>query len=153
MCAYTKFWWLTLFIQKWTFSLFPFFGYCEQWCTNSHLSPCFQSFWVVAFMGHVVMEYNLIPLAPQQANKLRDELLGQGIMIFFGKLVGQEDGRLVSQRTIFPELGFRFLLYQKRTEKSPGSSRTRGEVLISSSLELFICRPGQGVSWELNKVF
>ena len=79
-------------------------------------------------MGHVVTEYRLILLAPQQANKLRDELLGQGITILSGELLGQEDGRLVSQRTIFPELGFRFLLYQKKTEESPGSSQTLEEM-------------------------
>lgn len=43
----------------------------------------------------------------------RDELLGQGIVILFGKPAVQEDGRLMCQRTIFPELEFRFLLILK----------------------------------------
>ena len=34
-------------------------------------------------------------LATQQASKLRDELLGQGIVTFFGKWENQEDGGLV----------------------------------------------------------
>ena len=47
----------------------------------------------------------------QQANKLRDELLGQGIATLFRKPADREDGGLVSQRTVFSELEFRFLLY------------------------------------------
>lgn len=43
----------------------------------------------------------------------RDELLGQGIVILFGKPAVQEDGRLMCQRTIFPELEFRLLFYEK----------------------------------------
>ena len=50
-------------------------------------------------------------LTAQQANKLRDEVLGQGIVTLFGKPADQEDGRLVSQSTILPELEFRLLIY------------------------------------------
>ena len=46
----------------------------------------------------------------QKANKMSDELLGQGIVTLFGKQADPEDGGLVSHRTIFPELEFRFLV-------------------------------------------
>ena len=51
-------------------------------------------------------------LAAQQANKSRDELLGQGTVSLFGEPADREYGRLVSQRTLelFPELQFRLLL-------------------------------------------
>ena len=39
--------------------------------------------------------------AARQANKLGDKLLEQGITILIGKLADPEDGRLVSQKTIF----------------------------------------------------
>ena len=50
-------------------------------------------------------------LTARQANDLRDEVLRQGIVTLFGKPAQQGDGSLVSQRTIFPELEFRLLLY------------------------------------------
>ena len=53
----------------------------------------------------------LVLLATWQANKSRDKLLGQGIVTLFEKPADQEDDGLVSQRTIFPELEFRPLLY------------------------------------------
>ena len=63
-------------------------------------------------MGTVlVAESKLRPLAESQANKLRNELLGQGIATLFRKPADGEDGGLVSQRTIFPELEFRLLLH------------------------------------------
>ena len=58
-----------------------------------------------------VTESKLILLAIPQANKSRDELFGQGIVTLFGKPADQEDGGLVSQRTILPELACRLLLY------------------------------------------
>ena len=58
-----------------------------------------------------VTESQLIPLTARQANKLTHELLGQGIATLFGKPADQEDGGLVSQRTIFPDLEFKTLLY------------------------------------------
>ena len=41
--------------------------------------------------------------AAQQANKSGDELFRQRIMNLIGKLADQEDDRLVSQKTIFPQ--------------------------------------------------
>ena len=46
-----------------------------------------------------------IVLAVWQANKLRDELLEQGIVPLFGKPTDQEDGGL-AQRTILPRFGW-----------------------------------------------
>ena len=40
----------------------------------------------------------------QQANKSRDNLLGQGIAALFGKQADQEDDGLASQRNILPML-------------------------------------------------
>ena len=51
-----------------------------------------------------VTEPKLVLVTAQQANKLRDELLGQGMVNLSGKLADGEDGRLGSQRTVFPEL-------------------------------------------------
>ena len=59
----------------------------------------------------VVSESKLTLLTTQQANKSRDELLAQGIATLFGKPAHGEDGGLVFQRTILPELEFRLLLY------------------------------------------
>ena len=42
---------------------------------------------------------------------LRDEALGQGVATLFGKPVDREGGRLVSQRTIFPESEFRLFFF------------------------------------------
>ena len=58
-----------------------------------------------------VTKSKLILLVAQQTNKLRDGLLGPGIATLFIKPADQEDGGLVSQRTILPELEFRLLLY------------------------------------------
>ena len=58
------------------------------------------------------------------------------------------------QRTIFPELEFRLILYQKGREESqtfPDPSASRGDVLISSFLQLFTGGSGPGASCELNK--
>ena len=43
-----------------------------------------------------VTESELILLATRQANKSRDELVGQGIMTLFGRQADQEDDELVS---------------------------------------------------------
>ena len=48
-----------------------------------------------------------------QAKKPEDKL-GQGIVTLFRKASDQEDGRLVSQTTIFPELELRLFSYWKR---------------------------------------
>ena len=46
-----------------------------------------------------------------KANKLKNESSCQGIVMSFEKPVDLEDGRVVSQSLIFPELEFRLLLY------------------------------------------
>ena len=60
---------------------------------------------------HFVTEFKCILLTTQQANKSRDELWRQGRVTLLGKPADREDGGLVSQRTILPELEFRLLLY------------------------------------------
>ena len=62
-------------------------------------------------MDGCVTKPKLVLLATPEANKLQDELLGQGIVTLFGKSADQEDGGLVSQRTILCKLEFRLLLY------------------------------------------
>ena len=57
------------------------------------------------------MESKFELLAPRQADKSRDKLLGQGIVTLFGKPANQEDGGLMSQRSISPEFEFRLLLH------------------------------------------
>ena len=52
-----------------------------------------------------VTESKLVLLTAGQANKSRGEVLGQGIATLFGKTTDQEDGGLVSQRTILPRFG------------------------------------------------
>ena len=59
----------------------------------------------------VVTRSRFVLLTARQANKSRGELLGQGIATLFGKPANQEDGGLMSQRTILPELEFKLLLY------------------------------------------
>ena len=58
-----------------------------------------------------VTESKLIMLAKLQANNVRNKLLGQRIATLFRKPADQEDGGLVFQRTILPELEFRPLSY------------------------------------------
>ena len=61
-----------------------------------------------------VTESNLVLLATQQANRLRDEVLGQRTATLFGKPEDgedREDGGQMSQRTILLKLEFRLLLY------------------------------------------
>ena len=59
----------------------------------------------------MLLSPRLLLLAIQQANKLRGEMLGQGIETLFSNPADWEDGRLVSQRTIFSKLEFRLLLW------------------------------------------
>ena len=72
---------------------------------------------VVSWMGfqnrRSLTESKLVLLTAQQANTLRNELLGQGVVTLFGKTEDQEDGEVVSQRTDLPELEVR-LFYTKR---------------------------------------
>ena len=58
-----------------------------------------------------VTESKRVLLTAQQGNKSRDALLGQGIATLIEKPADREDGGLMSQRTILPELEFRLLLY------------------------------------------
>ena len=60
-----------------------------------------------------VTESKFVLLTAQQANKPRDELLGQGMETLSWKSVDWEDSGLASQRTMLPRLAFRFLLYEK----------------------------------------
>lgn len=53
-------------------------------------------------------------LTTRQANKGGDDLLGQEIVTLTGKLEDQEDGRLVSQRTILPQSELRLIIYRGR---------------------------------------
>ena len=50
------------------------------------------------------MESKFELLAPRQADKSRDKLLGQGIVTLFGKPADQENGGSESQKTIISEL-------------------------------------------------
>lgn len=52
----------------------------------------------------------LILLAPRQAKKWREGLLGQGRATFL-EPANREDGGLVSQKTVLAELEFGLLLY------------------------------------------
>ena len=64
------------------------------------------------YLAHrIVTESKLVLLAARRANKLRDELLGQGIETLFGKPADREDGGLMSQRTVLPEQEFMLLSY------------------------------------------
>jgi len=59
----------------------------------------------------LVTESRFTPLTAQQASKLRDELLGQGIRTVFRK---SRPRKTVSTRIILMELEFKLLLYWKR---------------------------------------
>ena len=59
----------------------------------------------------LAIESKIVLLIAKQANKSRDKLLGQGIVTLFGKPADGEDSGLLSQRTVFPELQLRLLLY------------------------------------------
>ena len=57
-----------------------------------------------------VTESKVILLTTGQVSKLGDEVLGQGVETLFRKPGDQEDGGLVSQRTILPESGLLLIL-------------------------------------------
>lgn len=59
----------------------------------------------------VITESKPVLLATPQAHTQRDGLLGQGTVTLFGKPAHREDGGLVSQRSLLPELEFRPFLY------------------------------------------
>ena len=90
--------------------IFPLFLLC---CTSLFSFGLWEASWGVCCKADevhtdAVTESKLLLLATRQANKLRDELLGQGIATLFRKPADWEDGGLVSQRTILPNLEFRF---------------------------------------------
>lgn len=58
-----------------------------------------------------VTESRLVLLTTQQAKNQETICWGQGIAILFGKTAVREHGRLVSQRTIFPEPESSLLFY------------------------------------------
>lgn len=62
-------------------------------------------------LSGVVTESKPVLLATPQAHTQRDGLLGQGTVTLFGKPAHREDGGLVSQRSLLPELEFRPFLY------------------------------------------
>ena len=72
----------------------PGFGSCGNWGIQASVSPSLSLY-----------------CSPLNTNKWRDRLLGPRIVILFRKPADQEDGGLLSQRTIFSELEFRLLLY------------------------------------------
>ena len=63
------------------------------------------------YCSDIVTESKLVLLTTQQADKLRDELLGQGIVTLLRKPADREAGGLLSQRTILPKSEFKLLLY------------------------------------------
>ena len=79
-------------------------------------------------------------------------MLKQGIETLFEKPTHQENGELVSQRTVFPELEFRlFFMLKGEGVKSWFKPDSRGVVLISYFLQPITGGPGQDVSCEPNK--
>lgn len=102
----------------------------------------------------VVTNSNLILFILRQASKLRDQLMGQGIVILFGKPADQEDGRLVPKNHL-PCIKIQATLILKvergKSNISWFQSDPEGGVLISSSLQPFTGRPGQDASCELSK--
>ena len=68
--------------------------------------------WHARWMVYIWYQFKLVLLTVGQANKLRYDLLWQGTVTLFGK-PADWGGGLVSQRTIFPEVEVRLLLYWK----------------------------------------
>lgn len=58
-----------------------------------------------------VTESELELLAAWQDNKLRDEMLEQGIVTLLGKPANQEDDGIMSQRSMWLKLELKLLLY------------------------------------------
>lgn len=76
-------------------------------------------------------ESKLVLLTAQQANTLRDEMLRQGVVTLFGKTEDQEDGEVLSQRTVLPELELR-LFYTKRAGGVADSCKFLGAGIVCS---------------------
>ena len=62
-------------------------------------------------VGGPITRSKCVLLTAQQTSKSRDGVLGQGIVTLFGKPADGEDDGLVSQRTVFHKVEFRFILY------------------------------------------
>ena len=90
-------------------------------------------------------------LAPRQASKSRDKLLGQGIVTLFGKPADQENGGPESQNTIVSELGCRLFILKGEQVSFLFQPDSEGYVSMSSFLQPFTDGPGQNVSCELSK--
>ena len=93
-----------------------------------------------------VTESKFILLTAQQANKSRDELLGQGIATLSRKPADKVYGGHISQRIIFPQLEIyaSFILKREGWGYSPGSPESGRYVLISFFLHLFTDGHGSG---------
>ena len=63
-------------------------------------------------MHLINVKAKFLELTTQQANKQR-LLVGKGIVTLFREPGDQKDGGLLSQRIIFAEVEFRFLLHEK----------------------------------------
>ena len=70
-------------------------------------------------------------------------MLGQGIDTLFERSADWEDGGLVSQRTILPELVFRFLLHPKERKSGCLLQTLRCRIVCSCSCQ---CKSGHDVS-------
>ena len=77
----------------------------------------------------IVLESKLVLLTAWLVNKLRDELLGQGIVTLLVKSSDSEDGGLVSQRTIFPKLEF-WLFYSEKGGSVAGCCQLPGARIL-----------------------
>ena len=65
-------------------------------------------------MNQAACKSKLILLAPCQASKSRNKLLGQGRVTLFGKPAGPEKGGLVSQRAILTQVRIQASFILKR---------------------------------------
>ena len=126
--------------------------------------------WITSLLGEIILSFllprrtisptvtksKLILLPSQQANKSRDKVLGQGIATLFGKPADWEDGRLVSQRTIFTRVRIETPFILKRRGgvagccKLLGAGHTWSDVIILCSFSC-PCRSGHDVPVTLQQ--
>ena len=113
------------------------------------LNVCFKiKFIRFCIVWPIVTDSRVVLLTAWQSNKLGDELLGSGIITSFGKTADQEDGRLVSQRTILCQSEFRVLLYKKGGWRVVSCFKLGAEILCSHSSP---CRSGHYVPVNLQQ--
>ena len=98
-----------------------------------------------------IMESKFELLAPRQADKSRDKLLGQGIVTLFGKPADQENGGSGSQKTIISELWCKLFILKGEEVRFWFQPDSKGYVFMSSFLQPFTDGPDQDVSCKLNK--